>query len=198
MKKILLSQRVDVIERYKERRDAMDQRWPCLLYEAGFIGLPVFNHAETLIAALKSTQFDGILLSGGNSHAEYGGNAPERDNADKILLSHAAEKKIPLLGVCRGMQSIVLYFGGSLHKVSAHVSVRHDIGAGRNVNSYHEYSPELLPDALEALGKSGDGEIEYIKHKSLPITGIMWHPERETPFSSGDINLIKTVFEGKQ
>jgi len=196
MKKILVSQRVDVIESYNERRDALDQNWARFLYEAGIIGLPVFNHNETIKELLPSFQINGILLTGGNSHANYGGTAPERDNTDNLLISYAIENKIPLLGVCRGMQSIVIYFQGVLHKVSGHIAVRHDIDINRNVNSYHEYSALSLPDSLEVISKSKDGEIEYIKHKEYSLTGIMWHPERENPFNKDDIFLFKTIFGG--
>jgi len=196
MKRILISQRVDVIESYKERRDALDQNWARFLYNAGFLGIPVFNHEETLKELLVSAQIDGIILSGGNSHAEYGGSAPERDKTDNCLISYASDKKLPLLGVCRGMQSIAIYFGGSLQKVTGHTAVRHNIDINRNVNSYHEYSPSALPDSLEIISKSQDGQIEYIKHKEFPITGIMWHPERESPFKEEDINLIKIIFGG--
>ena len=191
MKRILISQRVDVIDSYKERRDALDQRWAELLLKAGCIAIPVSNHGPALTELLKSMPIDGILLSGGNSPAAYGGCAPERDNTDGLLISFAANNGKPLLGVCRGMQSIVLSFGGALRKVEGHTASRHDLDINRNVNSYHEYAPDRMPDNFTVLSKAKDGEVEYIRHKKLPIAGIMWHPERETPFVQEDIELIR-------
>ena len=191
MKRILVSQRVDVVESYMERRDALDQKWAELLWEAGCVGLPVPNHAPMLAEILKSLTVDGILLTGGNTPADYGGAAPERDTVDKLLISHAVNNKIPLLGVCRGMQSVVLYFGGTLHTVEEHIAVRHDISISRNVNSYHKYAPAKLPEDLIIVAQAIDNEIEYIKHKKLPISGIMWHPERESPFALEDIEIFR-------
>ena len=194
MKRIIISQRVDLIESYNERRDALDQRWAEFLWEAGCVGIPVFNHAPSLTELLESIQADGILLSGGNSPASYGGSAPERDDTDEMLISHALKNNKPLLGVCRGMQSIVLHYGGTLRKVEGHVAVRHDLDTKRNVNSYHGYAPDLIPGELTVLAKTADGAVEYIKHKTLPVTGIMWHPERESPFAPEDLELLRELF----
>ena len=194
MKTILVSQRVDIIESYKERRDALDQKWADFLWEAGLIGIPVFNHASSLNEILNSINIDGILLTGGNSPVEYGGSAPERDNTDTLLITHAIKNNIPLLGVCRGMQSIVIHFGGTLHKVEGHVAKRHNLDSSREVNSYHEYAPDKLSIELDIISKADDQVIEHIKHKNLSLAGIMWHPERETPFNKKDIELFNTIF----
>jgi putative glutamine amidotransferase len=194
VKRILISQRVDIIESYRERRDALDQKWAELLWQSGCTGLPVPNHLQTLTELVKSLSIEGILLTGGNTPVDYGGSAPERDIIDNFLISYSVDNNIPLLGICRGMQSIVLYFGGTLRKIEGHVAARHFINISRNVNSYHEYAPDMLPDELEILAQAGENEIEYIKHKKLPIFGIMWHPERESPFAPEDIELIQNVY----
>ena len=199
MKRIIVSQRVDTIESYLEQRDALDQRWAEFLWEAGYLGIPVPNHMLTLAEIIKSIPIDGILLTGGNTPEAYGGNAPERDASDKFLISYAANSGKPLLGVCRGMQSILLYFGGSLRKVEGHIALRHTIvpesGDSRFVNSYHEYAPNTLPDAFLPGAYTMDKVVEHIFHKTLPITGIMWHPEREKPFVKEDVNLVRAVFK---
>ena len=192
-KRILISQRVDIVDSYNERRDALDQKWAELLWEAGCAALPVPNHSRALSELLETLPVDGILLSGGNSPADYGGFAAERDETDRLLISFAAGSNIPLLGVCRGMQSVVLYFGGSLKKTEGHAAVRHVINFGKTrcVNSYHDYAPDLLSNDLSVLALSECGEIEGIRHRNLPIMGIMWHPERESPFDLEDVALIK-------
>ncbi|MCL2295414.1 MAG: gamma-glutamyl-gamma-aminobutyrate hydrolase family protein [Spirochaetes bacterium] len=194
MKRVLISQRVDVITSYQERRDALDQRWAEFLWEAGCIGMPVFNHEPMLAKMLESMQPDGILLSGGNTPEAYGGSAPERDTIDEFLISYAIKKNVPLLGVCRGTQSIALYFGGTLRKIEGHVAIRHNLDIKRNVNSYHNFAPDVIPEDLLVLAISADGEVEYIKHRELPIAGIMWHPEREAPFAMEDIELVRGLF----
>ena len=193
---IYISQRVDIHSDYNERRDALDQRWASLLLQAGHMALPIFNHAEIADKLLKYHPPGGIILSGGNNPQIYGGNAPERDEIDAFLTEYAVKYKIPLLGVCRGMQSIVLYFDGLLHKVKGHTAVRHMVNGeiNREVNSYHNFAPKSLPEELYSAGRSSDGEIECIKHKHLPIMGIMWHPEREIIFNKDDLKMLYQLF----
>lgn len=196
-KKIFLSQRVDIHPDYGERRDALDQKWAELLWQVGYLPVPVFSHGQTLRALMAQCPPWGILLTGGNSPVPYGGTSPERDEADALLIAYAVRHRIPLLGVCRGMQSVILYFGGTLQEIQGHVATRHEIGGdfARTVNSYHTLISASLPDELVVTGRSPDGAIEAIRHGSLPIAGIMWHPEREIPFDERDITLIRALFQ---
>jgi len=187
MKLIYVSQRVDVHSEYGERRDALDQRWARFLWHVRCIALPLFNHRESLHELLKTKPPDGIVLSGGPS-------VPERNDTDTTLIEHAIRSKIPLLGVCLGMQSIGQYFGGSLCKVEGHVAIRHKLDCGMEVNSYHEMAIDRLSQGLEANKYSADGVIECIRHEVMPITGIMWHPERESIFDRQDIDLVREMF----
>jgi putative glutamine amidotransferase len=122
----------------------------------------------------------------------YGGNAPERDATDEVLIEHAIKNNIPLIGICRGMQSILCHFGGTLKTVENHVAVRHKIRGeiSREVNSYHGFCAEEIPDRLEMLAIAPDDTIEAVRHKQYQILGIMWHPERENPFQREDKELI--------
>ena len=193
---VYVSQRVDVYSYIGERRDALDGRWHKLLGDAGFRILPVPNDENQVELWLKDYPPSGILLSGGNTPSIYGGAAPERCKTDNVLMDFAIDNKVPVVGVCRGMQSIALYFGGSLKKVDGHVRTRHKLrGKIENcVNSYHEYAVDVLPDEFSITARAEDGVIEAISHKILPIAGFMWHPEREEVFSRSDIKLIKDLF----
>jgi putative glutamine amidotransferase len=64
------------------------------------------------------------------------------------------------------------------------------------VNSYHGFSLATGPLDFEVLARSEDGEIEAIRHKSLPWEGWMWHPEREENFAARDVQRIKALFGG--
>ena len=195
---IYVSQRVDAHPGIGERRDALDGRWHRLLGGAGFRVLPVPNDGDQVRMWLEASPPLGVLLGGGNSPAAYGGAAPERCRTDGFLLDYAVANGVPVLGVCRGMQSIAIHFGGSLKKVDGHVRVRHalDVRAGENVNSYHEYAVDALPEGFAVTASAGDGVIEAIRHKSLPVEGIMWHPEREDVFRGQDIKMILDLFGG--
>ena len=193
---IYVTQRVDVYPGRNERRDALDQMWHKMLGGLGLRALPVPNDEAQVKLWLKASQPSGILLSGGNTPTAYGGTALERCKTDETLLDFAVRDKIPIMGVCRGMQSIVIFFGGSLKKVDGHIRARHELSGRivKNVNSFHEYAIDILPEGFSVMASAEDGNIEAIRHKSLPIAGIMWHMEREEIFCEADMKLLAGLF----
>ena len=139
MKLGVISQRVDAIKDYGEIRDGLDTQWYALLRQAGAGLVPLPNQPQVIPIVLERLQPDFIILSGGNNPVAYGGDAPERDAVDELLINFSIERTVPLLGVCRGMQSVGLFFGGTLKRVEGHVATRHMIRGKikREVNSYH-------------------------------------------------------------
>ena len=197
MKIIVFTQRVDVIASYGERRDCADQRIVEFIAACGFLPVPLPNNDDLAVRIVEQFSPAGIILTGGNSLVKYGGTAPERDATDKAMIEHAVRHRLPLYGFCRGMQSILDYFGCDLVKIQNHVAVKHDIigiEGSDCVNSYHnEACCRLAGDELRAIMRSTDGGLEKIAHKTLPIIGTMWHPERETPFRAKDIAMVKKL-----
>ena len=126
-KKIFYTQRVEIVESYHERRDCADQNIPRLLQACGYLPFPIPNVIDDIAAYLEAGRPDGILLTGGNSLICYGGNAAERDRTDAHVLQWAIEKRIPVYGFCRGMQSILDFFGVKLRQVENHVALRHNV-----------------------------------------------------------------------
>lgn len=200
MKIVAISQRVDEIRDYGETRDALDEKWHELFAKLDIVLVPVPNFPQALTDLLKRLNPDGIVLSGGNTPVEYGGNAASRDKTDEMLISYAVRRDIPLIGICRGMQSVALYFGSTLKRVEGHVARKHWIYGNicREVNSYHSYAIDCLDPCLVPIAADEDGIIEAIVHRVHQIYGIMWHPERENPFSQNDIELIRDVFGGNR
>lgn len=202
MKTVIYTQRVEVIESYQERRDCADQRIADFIVACGFLPVPVPNKSELAEKIVETIRPAGIILTGGNSLVSYGGNAPERDAMDEALISLAVKRSIPLYGFCRGMQSILVYFGNELTNVEGHVAVCHMI-QGENdsyeVNSYHNQACKELRNGCELLiaAKTSDGVIEAVHHERLPIAGTMWHPERETSYAQRDMNMVKELFNHK-
>ena len=119
MKIIAISQRIDEIKDYGEIRDALDEKWSELFAELDAALVPLPNFPQAIPAILERLKPDGIVLSGGNTPVEYGGNAINRDKTDEILIAYAVSHRIPLLGICRGMQSVALYFGSTLKQWKA-------------------------------------------------------------------------------
>lgn len=210
MKRIGVTQRVELILGYDERRDCLDQRWASLLDAAGLSILPIPNGLTNVEAWAESQALDGLLLTGGNdlSHLPGATNvAPERDRTEALLLRWAEERRVPVFAVCRGMQMMHCWLGGRLERVEEHVARRHvivvatgcDLLDGRNessVNSFHGWGiPRTsLVQGVSELAWSKDGYVEAFLHTTLPWLGIMWHPERETPFFAGDVNLLRSHF----
>ncbi len=122
-----------------------------------------------------------VILSPGPGHP-----ADEADFAvgTEVLLAGTT----PVLGVCLGMQGLVTAYGGVVSRVEpAHGDVaviRHD-GAGVfaglppvfDAVRYHSLAATTLPPALVATAWSEDGVVMGVRHPSLPLEGVQFHPE---------------------
>ncbi|MCB9092556.1 MAG: gamma-glutamyl-gamma-aminobutyrate hydrolase family protein [Halobacteriovoraceae bacterium] len=193
MKLIGITQSVVFSSSYGEKRDALDQRWATLLHHLDYTPYPVPNDIRFLPTIL-SLPIQGILLTGGNT---LNTDTPERDQVETALLEYCLDHSLPLLGVCRGMQLILNYFGSILYRIEGHITPSHPVKLNEqtvNINSYHEYGTFEVKPPLKAIGRANDGVIEAVKHLYLPIQGIMWHPERNTPFKFVDTQLMKDIF----
>ncbi len=157
------------------------------------------NDAITVDAALRQGHTHLVISPGPGTPRDAGVSMP---------MIQAFAGRIPIFGVCLGHQSLVAVFGGRvvraarlMHgKVSA---VRHhgkgvfsgiaqDFQAGR----YHSLiaEPQSIPPVLEVTARTAQGEIMGVRHKSLPIEGVQFHPESvltpEGPALMG--NFLKT------
>ena len=199
MKKIIYTQRIEIIESYGERRDCADVEIAKLIWKCGFLPIPVNNIPEKIQTFLEQIKPNGIILTGGNDLSKYGGNAPERDETEKRMIAYGIKNDIPIYGFCRGMQLMADYFGATLTKVANHVAVRHELKGnspwnGRTVNSFHNMAIKDTPDDLMIEARSEDGVIEAIRARDKQIYGTMWHPEREKPYEKDDIRFIQQIF----
>ncbi len=194
---VAMSQRVDVVAARGERRDALDQRWAAFLDTCGYVAAPIPNLAATVAGLLDALDPIGIVLTGGNDLAVVGGDAPERDETERAMLNWAAARNVPVIGACRGMQMILSVYGAQITQMSGHVGVRHRLswqGQQIDVNSFHGWGTNTVPPDFDATARSEDGCIEAARHVSKPVSGIMWHPERETPFAAHDIAFFRSTF----
>lgn len=146
---------------------------------------------------------DFLLLPGGGDLEpwRYGqhntaslGLEPERDTAELALIERFLSWGKPVFGVCRGMQTLNVYFGGTLFQdISGHSATdgrdgQHEVrtvgplkalcGERSVVNSAHHQAVDRLGTELEAVQWAPDGIVEALCHKSLPVWGVQWHPER--------------------
>lgn len=170
-------------------------------------GTPIILVGRCAAASLELV--DALILTGGGDvdPARYGGDPeagrdvdPARDNAEVELVRAAAAARVPLLGVCRGLQVMVVAFGGTLTSDPGMAHVRpksgHPIsttpesllarllGPRRDVTSIH-HQAVANPGGhwkVTALADDGVGEaIEWTGADPWPALGVQWHPELDDP-----------------
>jgi para-aminobenzoate synthetase component II len=136
------------------------------------------------IAVEKAREFDGILISPGPG-------TPEAAGISIDMVNFCAQEKIPLFGVCLGHQAIATAFGATvsrapelLHgKTSVIEHNNHGILANIpspiTVTRYHSLAiePATLPSEIEVTSTTDSGIVMSIQHKTLPISGVQFHPE---------------------
>lgn len=150
---------------------------------------------------------DGFLVIGGddinpNLYGEDNSEGKSKDirdyldELDKDVVDYALENKVPLLGICRGIQAISATQGKKLYQDfpseglnHPHEDRYHDVIKVNNaplanrlpdqfrVNTFHHQAVKELPDGFVVTFKNGD-VIEGIEHLELPVYGFQWHPER--------------------
>ncbi len=209
--RIAITQRVEKVPDYDERRDCLDQRWSSLMEGLGIDLVPVPNGLRNPGDWLVRQSVTGLVLSGGNDLAHLPGAVNfslERDLTEAALLAKAQELKLPVLGICRGMQALNHFLGGSITPLTGHVNCAHGViastqceqfSAYTQVNSFHSWGiyPCDLADNLLPRVWADDGSIEAFVHDQLPWAAIMWHPERPSANTTHDARLISKLLLGK-
>jgi anthranilate synthase/aminodeoxychorismate synthase-like glutamine amidotransferase len=156
-----------------------------LVQELGELGAdPVVHRNDAIdVAGIRAASPDAILISPGPGRPESAGISMT------VIRELAGE--IPILGVCLGHQAIGEVYGGEvvaaptlMHgKTSA---IHHDgtgVFAGLPdpfiATRYHSLvvEPASVPDVLEVTARTPDGVIMGLRHRTLPVVGVQFHPE---------------------
>ena len=212
-KRVGITQRVMRHNRNNEVMDCLDRNWVKLLISFNILPIPLpLLPPDAISDAWEMLKLDGLILSGGNTLAEYADEtdvseslSPDRDAYEQLLLKAAMSTSTPIFGVCRGLQVINLHYNGRLRKVKEHAGTRHRLITENSVtefkfplkvNSFHDcaISRNDLGKELIALAHDTEDNIEAAYHPEDKVFGIMWHPERESPSLQMDCELIKGHF----
>ncbi len=215
---VVISQR-ESQDKHGQAIDYLEEAYVQYLQMYGIDVLPLPNVIQNIPQMLDRIKPDGIILSGGNyvDPQSYGEKREEglalalqRDKVEKEMINYALNKKLPVLGICRGMQFINVHFSGKLldlrkkniihppgkdHPISITVL---ELGRESMVNSYHNQgiTTEILAPELKPFALTGE-LVEGFYHSHLPIAGILWHPERKSPDPELNRKLITAFKEGK-
>lgn len=189
--------RITNAQDYYEPRDTIAQDWPryikYLFPQANYFFIP--NIENEAVSFCTKNNINLLIITGGDNIGLH----EKRDKTELALLDFMLSKKIPVIGICRGMQLIHHYFGGNIINgdekfINEHRKTNHKIeikGKIVNVNSYHNCKIENIASSsnLSILAINiNDGSIEaFIGEKLL---GLMWHPERDIKFSKFTKQLI--------
>lgn len=205
---VALTMRLAKASDYEEDRDALSHDW--CRYLSHFDVTPVFvpNTLDDPAGYLTKIGVGALLLTGGDDlgplEGEKQGPAPTaRDVTERHLLDASIMSGLPVLGICRGLQVINVFFGGRITRDIAaatggdHVASTHSVqmlegGSEFEVNSYHNQgvcADDMAP-VLEAVAMSDDGVVEALRHPELDIEAVMWHPERGNPASDLDEEIF--------
>ena len=187
----------------------------------GITLVPIPNSLENPAEYLEELGVEGVILTGGNGvHPSLYGQemkfpnkwSLDRERTEKAIVDYAIEKKLPILGICRGLHYLNVHFAGSLlqsikdetNSQVKHVAAEHEVILTDDqtkkffglekvlVKSYHNQAilPEILSSQLKAFAVcSSDETIEAAYHPDYPIAAVTWHPER--------IKLGDTAFNDK-
>ena len=147
----------------------------------------VFRNDEITVAEIEARlnagQLDRLVISPGPC-------SPAEAGISVAAIQHFAGK-LPILGVCLGHQAIGAAFGGTIvraqqlmhGKTSVITTTQKGVFAGLpekfTVNRYHSLAIEraTCPDVLEITAWTEDGEIMGVRHQTLAIEGVQFHPE---------------------
>ncbi len=178
-------------------------------------GIPMIIPPSSDTAVLMNTldRLDGLILSGGGDiNPLWCGEEPQpglhginskRDLPELLITRLAYYRQLPLLGICRGIQTLAVALGGKVEQDIKLTTVKHSQDADRHeathtvvpetgsilselydgvqkifVNSFHHQAVSETGDKLRVTAKAADGTIEAVESTEWKsIIGVQWHPE---------------------
>ncbi|XAS76882.1 aminodeoxychorismate/anthranilate synthase component II [Dermatophilaceae bacterium Sec6.4] len=136
------------------------------------------------IDVAQGAQYDGVLISPGPG-------TPQGAGISMAMIEACAQRAQPMLGVCLGHQALGVVFGATVDRAPELLhgktsQVQHDasgVMAGLpsplRATRYHSLTvvPSTIPDDLVVNGRTDTGVVMALRHRTLPLHGIQFHPE---------------------
>ncbi|MCO0600526.1 gamma-glutamyl-gamma-aminobutyrate hydrolase family protein [Peribacillus butanolivorans] len=220
--------------RFKPSQDHVisDLDYPSCIVNAGGIPIPISVIDDEGYMDSILDRIDGLVLTGGSDLSPQfyrqpykkglGSINPIRDSFEMKLVEKAIKKQMPIIGVCRGLQLLNVFFGGTLIQdidenfktvlkhdgyMGPKWGIAHNVKLDKNkvlykcfgkeeieVNSFHHQIIDTLGSGFEVAAMSEDGIIEGIVHTEYPfIVAVQWHPEMMADVYQEQLKLFQLL-----
>ena len=204
---------IGITGNYAELACKLNRGYYTSVVQAGGVPLIIPPVADKDVILNILDRIDGLILSGGadlnplwageEPSPQLGGINRERDLSELLITRLAYNRQIPMLGICRGIQTLAMALGGRVAQdISAQATVKHSQEADREepthsvaiekdsmisqlyhtermaVNSFHHQAVSEAGDKLRVTAKAPDGVVEAVESTEFKsIIGVQWHPE---------------------
>ena len=203
---------IGITANYSDGDATLRDRYYLQVVAAGGVPVLIPPVADKDVIVNTLEHIDGLLLTGGGDYNPlWAGEQPQptlhsinktRDLPELLITRLAFNRQIPMLGICRGIQTIAMALGGKVVQDIAHPTIKHSQDADRNepthtvdivpgsmlhsiyeadhivVNSFHHQAVGEAGSRFTVTATAPDGVVEAIEsseHK--PVMGVQWHPE---------------------